>query len=82
MHASANFLSAGQGRPLARYWITPEIMSMIKALINIGILYMERIINCGNTEIRELNAAPAPIETKRAGNAQHIIVPLLANKVR
>ena len=41
---------------------------------------MERITNWGNTAIKELNAAPAPIETKRAGNAQQIIVPLLANK--
>ena len=43
---------------------------------------MERITNCGSKEIRELNAAPAPIETNSAGNAQQIIVPLLANKVR
>ena len=41
---------------------------------------MERITNWGNTAIKELNAAPAPIETKRAGNAQQIIVPLLVNK--
>jgi len=41
---------------------------------------MERITNWGNTAIKELNAAPDPIETKRAGNAQQIIVPLLVNK--
>ncbi len=41
---------------------------------------MERVTNWGNTAIKELNAAPAPIETKRAGNAQQIIVPLLVNK--
>ena len=40
---------------------------------------MERITNWGNIEIKELNAAPAPIETKREGNAQQIIVPLLVN---
>ena len=43
---------------------------------------MERITNWGNTAIKELNTAPAPIETKRAGNAQQIIVPLLVNKVK
>ena len=57
-------------------------MSIIKAPINIGILYTERITNCGNTEINELKAAPAPIETNRVGSAQQKIVPLLANKVR
>jgi len=41
---------------------------------------MERITNCGNTAIKELNAAPAPIATNRAGSAQQTIVPLLANK--
>ena len=50
--------------------------------MNIGILQVERIINFGNIEINELRAAPAPIETKRAGNAQQIIVPLLVNNVR
>jgi len=43
---------------------------------------MERITNWGNTVIKELNAAPAPIETKRAGIAQQTIVPLLVNKVK
>ena len=57
-------------------------MSIIKAPINIGTLYSAIITNCGNIAIRELNAAPAPIETNSAGNAQQIIVPLLANKVR
>lgn len=38
--------------------------------------------SCGNIEIRELSVAPAPIETSNVGNAQQIIVPLLANKDR
>ena len=41
---------------------------------------MERITNCGNTAIKELKAAPAPIETSSAGRAQQTIVPLLVNK--
>jgi len=36
---------------------------------------------CGKTEINELNAAPAPIETNKAGRAQQIIVPPLVNKL-
>jgi|SaaInlStandDraft_1057018.scaffolds.fasta_scaffold20473_5 hypothetical protein len=38
--------------------------------------------NCGNIEISELRAAPAPIATKREGSAQHRTVPLLKNKDR
>ena len=41
---------------------------------------MERITNWGNTVIKELNAAPAPTETKSAGSAQQTTVPLLVNK--
>ena len=67
---------------LERYCIIPEIISIINAPINIGILYIERIINCGNIEISELSAAPAPIETNRAGSAQQNIVPVLVNKAR
>ena len=40
------------------------------------------ITSCGNVEISEPSVAPAPIETSNAGNAQQIIVPLLANKAR
>ena len=43
---------------------------------------MEKITNWGNTASKELNAAPAPTETKRTGKAQQIIVPLLVNKDR
>jgi hypothetical protein len=82
MHAYACFLSAGHGILLVWYCIIPEIISIINAPINIGILYIERIINCGNIEINELNAAPAPIETNRAGSAQQKIVPVLVNKAR
>ena len=38
--------------------------------------------NCGNTEIKELSAAPAPIETNRAGRAQQKMVPVLVNKAK
>ena len=82
MHAYACFLSAGHGMNLERYCIIPEIISIINAPINIGILYVERIINCGNIEINEPRAAPAPIETNRAGSAQQNIVPVLVNKAR
>ena len=82
MHAYACFLSAGHGMNLERYCIIPEIISIINAPINIGILYIEKIINCGNIEISELSAAPAPIETNRAGSAQQNIVPVLVNKAR
>ena len=82
MHAYACFLSAGHGMNLERYCITPEIISIINAPINIGILYIERIINCGNIEINELSVAPAPIKTNRAGRAQQNIVPVLLNKAK
>jgi len=37
---------------------------------------------CGNIEINELRAVPAPIATKREGSAQHRTVPLLRSKDR
>jgi len=67
---------------LKRYCIIPEIIRIINAPINIGILYIEKIINCGNIEIIELSATPAPIETNKAGSAQQKIVPVLLNKAK
>ena len=82
MHAAAWLLFEGHGISLVKYCIIPETISIIKAPINIGILYVESITNCGNIEINELRAAPAPSETNRAGSAQQKIVPVLINKVK
>ena len=45
-------------------------------------LYFDTQTICGNIDIKELSAAPAPIVTNNAGKAQQRIVPVLVNKVK
>jgi len=46
------------------------------------ILFSESQTICGNTPINPANAAPIPIETKRLGSAQQIMVPKDENNDR
>ena len=45
-------------------------------------LYSERVTSWGTLETKLARAAPAPIDTNKAGNAQQTIVPKLVNKFR
>ncbi len=51
---------------------------MIRLIVKISILYCEIIGNWGKKLIKTLSRLPAPINTKKAGSAQQISVPMLA----
>ena len=60
----------------------PERIIKIKAAVKIYSLYLDTQIISGKVDIKELNAAPAPIVTNKAGKAQQRIVPVLVNKLK
>ena len=50
--------------------------------MNLYSFYLDTQTICGNVDIKELNAAPAPIVTNKAGKAQQRMVPVLVNKLK
>lgn len=48
----------------------PDVVSMIPEKINKPTLCSESQMSCGNVLTSPITAAPAPIETSKAGNAQ------------
>jgi len=77
MQVAAKEVSIGHGNDRARHCITPEITNIIVAVKNTSVLCSENQTNCGILETSDDKAAPAPIATSNAGNAQQIKVPLL-----
>lgn len=73
--------SMGHGAKRLRHCIIPP--TTIKPLLVKKIASLCSLIHtiCGNTEISEANAAPAPKLTKSAGSAQQIKVLELANRL-
>ena len=82
IHWAANNLSAGHGNFLDCHCKYPERIIKIKAAVKIYSLYFDTQTICGNIDIKELSAAPAPIVTNKAGKAQQRIVPVLVKKVK
>ena len=80
MHCLANNLSAGQGNCLALYCKNPATTINIVATRKTLFLYFEIQTISGKTATNELKAAPAPIATKKAGSAQHTMVPVLVKR--
>lgn len=60
----------------------PDIVSMIPAKMNKPTLCSESQINCGKVLTNPITAAPAPMETSNAGNAQQSKVPNEPNSAR
>lgn len=79
LHAAASAGSAGQGNERARHCIAPASISITAASEKIAALCSDSHTICGNMAITLDNAAPAPIATNNAGNAQHTKVPLLVS---
>src|SRR5687768_10328637 len=78
--ASASAGSAGQGAFLAFHCNRPASKSMAPANAKTGVLCSLIHTNCGTVLTKLDRAAPAPMATSRAGNAQQIKVEVLVNR--
>ena len=80
-HSFASTGSIGQGAFLLTQRTIPPINISMPAILNIKILYLDKMSSWGTLEIRPAKTAPDPMVTKRAGKAQQIKVPKLVNKL-
>lgn len=81
IHACANAGSAGHGKLRERHCKTPDTINIVAAVRKTPVLCSENHTICGTVAMSDDSAAPAPIATNSAGNAQQISVPPLANNV-
>ena len=80
--ALACLASVGQGALRLIHKKYQESVKNIPAPTKIKILYFEKTVIQGATEINPAKAAPIPKVTNKAGRAQHSNVPMLVNRLK
>lgn len=82
LQARASWGSIGQGKNLARYCIKMLADNITNEAEKTSTLFSESQMRLGKVDTNPTIVAPRPMETKRAGSAQHTSVLMEVNKLK